>query len=98
MRSTSWILQELGGFARYKCRDGTKLIIFRDTFTGAYVSEYLRQKEAGRWDIRGAVDRANKAAALTIKKLGAQKGIPWADQIDHFDAPLKDPDLSTLTI
>ncbi|KAF2477179.1 Ribokinase-like protein [Lindgomyces ingoldianus] len=38
------------------------------------------------------------AAALTITKLGAQKGIPWADEIDRFDVPFNDPDISTLTI
>ncbi|KAL9098947.1 MAG: hypothetical protein Q9163_005483 [Psora crenata] len=69
-----------------------------DTFTGAYASEYLRQKEAGKWDIKSAVDRANKAAALTITRLGAQEGIPWADEIDRFDAPFNDPDIPTLTI
>ena len=70
----------------------------RDTFTGAYASEYLRQREAGDWNIKQAVDRANKAAALTITKLGAQQGIPWADEIDRFDAPFNDPDISMLTI
>ena len=67
----------------------------RDTFTGAYSSDYLRQKEAGKWDIKQAVIRANKAAALTITRLGAQGGIPWSDEIDRFDAPLNDPDIST---
>ncbi|KAI9663839.1 MAG: hypothetical protein M1821_007329 [Bathelium mastoideum] len=69
-----------------------------DTFTGAYASDYLRQKEAGQWNIKHAVVRANKAAALTITKLGAQHGIPWADEIDCFDAPFREPDISTLTI
>jgi ribokinase len=31
-------------------------------------------------------------------KLGAQKGIPWADEIDRFHAPFNDPDISMLTI
>ncbi|KAF2115016.1 Ribokinase-like protein [Lophiotrema nucula] len=69
-----------------------------DTFTGAYASEYLRQKETGQWDIRKAVVRANKAAALTITHLGAQQGIPWANEIDRFNAPFNDPDISNLTI
>ncbi|KAF7542009.1 hypothetical protein G7054_g135 [Neopestalotiopsis clavispora] len=60
-----------------------------DTFTGAYASEYLRQKEEGRWDIRSAVMRANRAAAITIQRFGAQNGIPWADKIDDFEAPFK---------
>ena len=70
----------------------------RDTFTGAYASDYLRQREEGRWDIKSAVIRANKAAALTITRLGAQGGIPWSDEIDHFDAPFNNPDVSTATI
>ncbi|KAH7357453.1 Ribokinase-like protein [Pyrenochaeta sp. MPI-SDFR-AT-0127] len=69
-----------------------------DTFTGAYSSDYLRQKEAGHWDIKQAVIRANKAAALTITKLGAQHGIPWSDEIDKFDAPFNELDISNLTI
>jgi ribokinase len=71
-----------------------------DTFTGAYSSEYLRQKDAGQWDIRQAVIRANKAAALTIMQLGAQRGIPWSDEIDNFDAPFneEEPDLADLAI
>lgn len=61
----------------------------RDTFTGAYASDYLYQKAKGTWDIRGAVVRANKAAAITIQSVGAQDGIPWADEIDNFDAAAK---------
>ena len=62
--------------------------VTRDTFTGAYASDYLRQKAKGKnWDIRRAVLRANKAAAITIQSVGAQDGIPWADEIDAFEAP-----------
>jgi ribokinase len=64
--------------------------IARDTFTGAYASDYLRQKAESKWDIKSAVVRANKAAALTIQRFGAQAGIPWADEIDNFDAALRD--------
>ena len=63
----------------------------RDTFTGAYSSDCLQQKEAEKWDIEQAVVRANKAAALTITRMGAQKGIPWADETDRFNPPLNDP-------
>lgn len=59
----------------------------RDTFTGACSSDYLRQKAKGTWDIRSAVVRANKAAAITIMNVGAQDGIPWSDEIERFDAP-----------
>ncbi|KIW28628.1 ribokinase, variant [Cladophialophora immunda] len=56
-----------------------------DTFTGAYATDYLRQKQMGQWDIREAVIRACKAAALTITRIGAQEGIPWMDEIDNFE-------------
>lgn len=69
-----------------------------DTFTGAYSSNYLRQKEAGQWDIRQAVTWANKAAALTIMQLGAQHGIPWSDEIEKFDAPLNENELDLATL
>ncbi|KAI1330269.1 Ribokinase-like protein [Xylariaceae sp. FL0255] len=59
-----------------------------DTFTGAYASSYVRQKATGRWDIREAVIRANKAAAIAIGSMSAQAGIPWEDEIDGFQAPL----------
>jgi hypothetical protein len=60
-----------------------------DTFTGAYASEYLRQKTDRKWDIRSAIVRANKAVAITTQSLGARQGIPWADEIDASEAPLK---------
>ncbi|CAJ2513589.1 Uu.00g017080.m01.CDS01 [Anthostomella pinea] len=65
-----------------------------DAFTGAYAADYLRQKAKGTWDIESAVVRANKAAAITIQSMGAQDGIPWADEIDQFDAPYKVPEMS----
>ncbi|KAI1344051.1 ribokinase [Xylariaceae sp. FL0016] len=61
-----------------------------DVFTGTYASEYLRQKGNGAWNIRDAVTRANKAAALAVQRIGAQTGIPWADEIDAFSAPPND--------
>lgn len=67
-------------------------MLIRDTFTGAYASDYLRQKAKGTWDIKSAVVRANKAAAITIQSVGAQDGIPWSDEIDKFDAPEKSLD------
>ncbi|KAJ9611448.1 putative ribokinase [Cladophialophora chaetospira] len=65
-----------------------------DTFTGAYATEYLRQKRQGRWDIRAAVIYACKAAALTITKIGAQEGIPWMDEIQDFHGPADAPSRS----
>ena len=56
-----------------------------DTFTGAYATEYMRQKRAREpWDILKAVRRACIASALTVGKMGAQEGIPWADEMDKF--------------
>ena len=63
--------------------EGFWLSIIRDTFTGAYATEYVRQKiTQDTWDIEKAVIRACKASAVTICTLGAQDGIPWADEID----------------
>jgi hypothetical protein len=31
-------------------------------------------------------------------KVGAQAGIPWANEVDQFDAPFLDPDISILAI
>jgi hypothetical protein len=57
----------------------------RDTFTGAYAAEYVRQrKESEPWNIEKAVRRANAAGALAVTKAGAQEGIPWADKIDEL--------------
>lgn len=62
----------------------------RDTFTGAYASDYIRQKaKGGGWNIRSAIIRSNKAAAITIQRVGGQGGIPWADEIDDFNAPVR---------
>ncbi|KAI0105090.1 Ribokinase-like protein [Nemania sp. FL0031] len=60
-----------------------------DAFTGAYAAAYLRQKAKGQWNIRSAVIRSSKAASIAIQAMGAQAGIPWGDEIDNFDAPLK---------
>ncbi|KAF2028273.1 Ribokinase-like protein [Setomelanomma holmii] len=60
-----------------------------DTFIGVYALECIRQKEHGPWKIEQAVARANKAAAIAILRLGAQRGIPWSDEIDKLDAPFR---------
>lgn len=39
--------------------------------------------------MKSTVVRANKAVAITIQSLGAQRGIPWSDEIDRFDTPEK---------
>ncbi|PMD60002.1 ribokinase [Hyaloscypha bicolor E] len=46
-----------------------------DTFVGAYALEVVK----GEFNAKSAVEMANRAAALTIGKKGAQSSIPWAD-------------------
>ena len=52
----------------------------------------------GQWDIRAAVVRACKAAALTITKIGAQDGIPWRDEIDNFEEEAISKRLSRINV
>ncbi|KAJ0139258.1 Cell cycle serine/threonine-protein kinase hsk1 [Fusarium oxysporum f. sp. albedinis] len=68
------------------------LLSSSDTLTGAYASDYKRKEGDGGWDIRNAVVRANKAAAIKGQSLGAQEIIPWSEDIGSFDAPLKELD------
>jgi hypothetical protein len=93
-KSEWWIRRAQGRLFNLQLQD--KLMrSLSDTFTGTYASEYLRQKSAGKWDIKSAVIRANKASALTIGRLGAQEGIPWDDEIDQLNADFSDPEIST---
>jgi hypothetical protein len=64
-------------------------LLSSDAFAGAYASDYMRQKTTGGWDNRSAVVGANKVATITFTSLGVQEGIPWSDNIDNFDAPVK---------
>ncbi|ORY63169.1 Ribokinase-like protein [Pseudomassariella vexata] len=50
-----------------------------DTFVGSYALEFVSAKAA--FNIAGAVQRSNKAAAKTVEKLGAQDSIPWRDEL-----------------
>lgn len=51
-----------------------------DTFVGQYALEVVSSK--GReFAIEAAVKRANKAAARTVEKKGAQNSIPWRDEL-----------------
>ncbi|CAK4031452.1 hypothetical protein OIDMADRAFT_110789 [Lecanosticta acicola] len=52
-----------------------------DCFLGAYAVEYVRQKQAGGWDIAAAVRFACKAAAKSVERMGCQAGLPYADEI-----------------
>ncbi|KAL8679245.1 MAG: hypothetical protein Q9224_007053, partial [Gallowayella concinna] len=48
-----------------------------DTFVGAYAVAVVNGIGVG-----GAVEWANKAAARTVEKEGAQDAIPWVDEVD----------------
>jgi ribokinase len=49
-----------------------------DTFVGAYALEVV-----GRgFDIEDAVRKANRAAARTVERRGAQDSIPWRDELE----------------
>ncbi|KAK3944936.1 Ribokinase-like protein [Diplogelasinospora grovesii] len=59
-----------------------------DTFVGQYALEVVTgQKkkdgdgDGGGVDVETAVRKANKAAAKTVQKLGAQDSIPWRDEL-----------------
>ena len=47
-----------------------------DTFIGAYAVAILTGQ-----DLASAVTRANKAAAITVERKGAQVSIPWQDEV-----------------
>lgn len=51
-----------------------------DTFVGAYALGVVAAK-GGDFDITATVRKANKAAAKTVEKLGAQDSIPWRDEL-----------------
>ncbi|KAI1105872.1 Ribokinase-like protein [Jackrogersella minutella] len=48
-----------------------------DTFVGRYALEVV----SGAFDIEDAVRKANRAAAKTVERLGAQDSIPWRDEL-----------------
>ncbi|KAK7397586.1 putative ribokinase [Neonectria punicea] len=52
-----------------------------DTFVGSYALAAVAAKD-GDFDIEGAVAAANKAAALTVARKGAQVSIPWKDELE----------------
>ncbi|KAJ4389750.1 putative ribokinase [Gnomoniopsis smithogilvyi] len=51
-----------------------------DTFVGQYALEVVGSK-GGQFAIEDAVRRANKAAARTVERKGAQHSIPWRDEL-----------------
>ncbi|KAK3368893.1 Ribokinase-like protein [Lasiosphaeria ovina] len=53
-----------------------------DTFVGAYALEAVAASAAGReFDVEAAVRKANRAAARTVERAGAQDSIPWRDEL-----------------
>ncbi|KAI0409044.1 Ribokinase-like protein [Xylaria palmicola] len=50
-----------------------------DTFVGQYALDAV--SAAADFDIEAAVRRANRAAAKTVEKMGAQVSIPWRDEL-----------------
>ncbi|KAK7431464.1 putative ribokinase [Neonectria magnoliae] len=52
-----------------------------DTFVGSYALAAVAARD-GDFDIEAAVAAANKAAALTVARKGAQVSIPWKDELE----------------
>ncbi|GAB1318690.1 Putative ribokinase [Madurella fahalii] len=52
-----------------------------DTFVGRYALDAVGKK-GGEFDIEAAVRKANKAAAKTVERAGAQDSIPWRDELE----------------
>jgi ribokinase len=48
-----------------------------DTFVGAYALDAVTEG----FDIGSAIKKANKAAAKTVERMGAQDSIPWRDEL-----------------
>lgn len=51
-----------------------------DTFVGSYALSVVYRDHP--FDIGEAVARANQASAITVSREGAQKSIPWKDELD----------------
>jgi ribokinase len=53
-----------------------------DTFVGRYALDAVGMMKGEGFDIEAAVRRANRAAAKTVEKAGAQDSIPWRDELE----------------
>ncbi|KAL2754306.1 hypothetical protein ACRALDRAFT_1056508 [Sodiomyces alcalophilus JCM 7366] len=54
-----------------------------DTFVGSYaVSVVTAAREGKPFDIEAAIRRANRVAAKTVERKGAQDSIPWRDEVN----------------
>lgn len=51
-----------------------------DTFVGQYALDVVSAKN-GQFSIEAAVSKANRAAARTVERKGAQDSIPWRDEL-----------------
>ncbi|EKG18866.1 Ribokinase [Macrophomina phaseolina MS6] len=52
-----------------------------DTFAGAYAVAVAKSRAQGPFDIDAAIAFANRAAAQTVQRKGAQSAIPWLDEV-----------------
>ncbi|KAK4241957.1 putative ribokinase [Achaetomium macrosporum] len=52
-----------------------------DTFVGRYALDVVGKKGT-EFDVETAVRKANKAAAKTVERAGAQDSIPWRDELE----------------
>ncbi|KAK3318269.1 Ribokinase-like protein [Apodospora peruviana] len=52
-----------------------------DTFVGQYALEVVQTGKKGVFDVEMAVKKANRAAAKTVERAGAQDSIPWRDEL-----------------
>ncbi|KAK4100897.1 Ribokinase-like protein [Parathielavia hyrcaniae] len=88
------VIVTLGGRGvYYRSRDGRKGLVpaekakvvdttaAGDTFVGRYALDAVGKK-GDAFDIEAAVKRANKAAAKTVERAGAQDSIPWRDEVE----------------
>ena len=50
-----------------------------DSFIGGFIASYIEDK-----DIRRAIDKGQKTAALSIQKVGAQSSLPTKKEVDEF--------------
>ena len=73
-----------GAGVRYGLLDAEKATVVDttaagDTFVGAYALEVVK---GDAFDLEAAVRRANRAAARTVERPGAQVSIPWRDELE----------------
>ena len=58
-----------------------------DTFTGFFIASLtqgLSVQQALELSVQQALDRATKASAITVSRMGAAPSIPTAEEVDNF--------------